>query len=270
MSLKAAWVPGLPHLLSPERSRGWQALAAGFSQLGRQVQANPPDVLVIFSSQWFGVLGTSFQTRERLQGTHVDENWYEWGDLKYDFKSDRELSLACKEYVHQKLGLPTRSVDFDAFPIDTGTILVNHFLNPGGKIPVVVVSTWVYADAAKAFQIGEAVAEAVRTSGKRAVFVASSLLSARYTTQEIDPEADRFGESSDDQFNQKILKSMETGEWESALATLREAKVPLEMQFHAFHWLRGTFAGEHTRGSVLAYGPLWGTGAAVVGFEEKK
>ena len=57
-------------------------------------------------------------SRRRSQGTHVDENWYEHGDLPYDLYADTELAHACvagasTPWCH------ARGVNYDAFPIDT-------------------------------------------------------------------------------------------------------------------------------------------------------
>ena len=49
------------------------------------------------------------------------------------------------------------------------------FLNPKGTIPVSIVSSWVYADAEKSRQIGQAMRKEVEKSGKKVVVVACSL-----------------------------------------------------------------------------------------------
>ena len=89
--LKAAWTPGLPHVLNGEKSLSWKKLAEGYTKLGQRISELKPDVLVIYSTQWLSGLGTSFQTQPNPKGVHVDENWYELGDLPYDFKSDAEF-----------------------------------------------------------------------------------------------------------------------------------------------------------------------------------
>ena len=37
-----------------------------------------------------------------------------------------------------------------------------------------------------------------------------------------------------------------------------------DMGFKAFAWLMGVLGTPESKGQVLAYGPIWGTGAAVV------
>lgn len=262
--VKAAWVPGLPHILSKELPPQWKTLADAYTTLGEKIQALKPDVIVVYSTQWMSVLGTSFQTQPNPKGLHVDENWYEFGDLPFDFKVDAALSAQfAQDYKTQ--GYPTKTVNFEEFPIDTGTIVMNLFLNPKGNIPVSIVSSWVYADHKMARILGETMAKTVEKSGKRAVFVASSLLSARFNPNDISPKDDVLS-PQDDEANKKILHAFESGKWYVAhdLASEFARKAPTDMMFNAFHWLSGVLANRPNHGEILGYAPQWGTGAAVV------
>lgn len=71
----AAWVPGLPHLLHPGKSPSWGNLAQAYQFLNQHVESAKPDTLLIYSTQWISVLGTSFQGQPNPKGIHVDENW---------------------------------------------------------------------------------------------------------------------------------------------------------------------------------------------------
>jgi 2-aminophenol/2-amino-5-chlorophenol 1,6-dioxygenase subunit alpha len=261
-----AWVPGLPHLLAKEKSAQWLKVSEAMENLKERIDRAKPDVLVVFSTQWLSVLGTSFQAHPNPNGVHVDENWHELGDLPFNFVSDSELARSAAEEV-SRLGLPARTVNFDDFPIDTGTIVGLTYLNCGAKpVPVLVCSAWVYADRTKARQIGEAVGKAIESSGKRAFVLASSLLSARYFTDEIALSEDRISAVADDEWNRQCLGAMEAGQW-NIVEKMQSTTPPgfvFDMQFSAFHWLRGVMGGESYRGRVLHYGPIWGTGAAVV------
>lgn len=267
----AFWIPGLPHLLQPEKNPEWARLRAACDELGAAVKTLKPDALLVYSTQWFSVLGTSFQTRARSRGVHVDENWYEYGDLDFDIACDRSMGEACAAAV-TAAGFPTKTVDYDSFPIDTGTILAARFLNPDGKIPMSIVSSWVYADAEKSKAIGRAMAAAV--ASKRVLVVASSLLSTGYWNQDIDPAADKVSRPQEDAANRKLLGLFEGGDLAAVEAAIPDFKksARTDMQMNAFHWLHGVLGGAKTRGRVLAYGPIWGTGAAVMRFdvEEKQ
>lgn len=263
----AAWVPGLPFVLQPEKSKKWAELTRGMETLSLHIKALNPDVVVLYSTQWFSVLGTSFQARPHVKGLHVDENWYEWGDLPFDFACDGKLGEGFAQAVSEK-GFPTKTVDFDAFPIDTATIVASRFLKQAGNFPLAIVSSWVYADAQKSRTIGHAMQEEIMRSGKNVFVIASSLLSTRYFTDEISPEKDTLSHPDDDAWNRKILKVFETGDFSlgNPVTTTFSKSVPTDMQFNAFHWLGGILSNQQLKGEVLAYGPQWGTGAAVVEF----
>ncbi len=265
--LRGVWVPGLPHILHPEKSAHWEMHYQAMKNLAENVSAQKPDVLIVYSTQWISVLGTSFQTHPHLKGVHVDENWYELGDLHFDFKTDPRLSESFAKGVEES-GLPTKVVSYDQFPVDTGTIVALNFLNPNAQTPVCLVSSGVYCDSAASFKIGKIMHSRLKSAGKKGIFVASSLLSARYFTQNINPKEDRIRDERDGVWNRKILALLESGnlkEVEECAATFRRESVP-DMQFNAFHWLSGTLSQNPVKGRVLSYGPIWGAGAAVVEF----
>lgn len=267
MSLNAVWVPGLPHILKPETSTHWLKCATAMEKLGAAVKAEGFDRIVMYSTQWLSVLGTSFQAQPEPNGVHVDENWYAYGDLPFRFKCDAQLAAGFAERLKTEK-LPSKTVSYEGFPIDTATIVALKFLNPDGKIPVNLVSSWVYANGETSKKIGSLMREVIQKDGKKTLLVATSLLSSRFFTKEIDPQADQIAMPSDDDWNRRVLGLWEKGDLREVTtlsgAFVKEAKA--DMQFNAFHWLHGALGEEKVNGKVVHYGPLWGTGAAVVEF----
>src|SRR4051812_8804859 len=84
----AGWIPGLPHVLHPQKCAQWQAHHQALTRLKQEIDQIKPDAVMIYSTQWISVLGTSFQALPNPKGVHVDENWYELGDLPFDLKID--------------------------------------------------------------------------------------------------------------------------------------------------------------------------------------
>lgn len=258
-------VPGLPHLTSDKAVESWEALRRGFRQAGDQVKALQPDVLVIYSTQWISVLGHSFQTHPHPKGLHVDDNWYEMGDFPFDLHVDAALGVRAAELAAAS-SLATKTVNYEGFPIDTGTLVTLRFLNPQDLIPVTIVSCNIYAGQEDSLTLGKAMRQAIHESGKRAVVVACSGLSARFFTEEIDPQADHVSCSEDETWNRRILNLIEQGKNDDVLTLSGEYAhaAVADMGFKAFAWLMGVLATPATRGKALAYGPIWGAGAAVV------
>jgi len=263
-------VPGHPHLAF--EGTGWQELKAAYKKAGEHVKAANPDVLVIYSAQWISVLGHSFQADPNPKGYHVDENWYELGDFPFNLKVDVELANAAEEHTRAK-GLATKLVNYEGFPIDTGTLVAMKYLNPENKIPVMIVSSNIYAGRDDSELLGEAVGEAVRESGKRAVFVMINTLSNRYITEQITPDQDRFSSAKDDEWNRKMLDLLKDGQNETAVEKASEYAIEAnpEMGFKGFYWLMAALSDNtgcpKTQATVLGYGPVWGTGAALIEYD---
>jgi len=262
---RAYLVPGLPHLVSSAPVESWEALRKGFRQAGEHVKGLKPEVLVVYSTQWISVLGHSFQTNPNPKGLHVDENWYEFGDFPFDLRVDATLGTRAAA-VASSLGLATKTVNFAGFPLDTGTLVALRFLDPDNTVPVAVVSCNIYAGQEDSLTLGRAMRQAIEESGKRAVALACTGLSARFFTEEIDPRTDRFSNPEDDTWNRRILNLISQGKNAEVLSLSAEyakAAAP-DMGFKAFAWLMGVLGTPNTSGNVLAYGPVWGTGAAVI------
>jgi len=258
-------LPGLPHLTSQISVARWETLRRSFRQAGEHIQQAKPDVLVIYSTQWISVLGHSFQANPNPKGLHVDDNWYEFGDFPFDLRVDAELGTRAAA-IASSLGLATKTVDYEGFPIDTGTLVVQRFVNPQGTIPLVIVSCNIYAGQEDSLTLGRAMRQAIEESGKRAVVIACAGLSARFFTEAIDPQQDRLSRAEDDTWNQRVLDLIAQGKNADVLtlsAAYAQPAAP-DMDFKAFAWLMGVLGTPTIPGKVLGYGPVWGTGAAVV------
>jgi 2-aminophenol/2-amino-5-chlorophenol 1,6-dioxygenase alpha subunit len=262
---RAYLVPGLPHLVSDKAVESWEMLRRALRQVGERVKALRPEVLVLYSTQWISVLGHSFQTHPNPKGLHVDENWYEMGDFPFDLRVDAMLGTRAAE-VASSLGLATKTVNYEGFPLDTGTLVALCFLNPDNAIPVSIVSCNIYAGQEDSLTLGRAMRQAIEESGKRAVVAACTALSARFFTEEIDPGADRISRVEDDVWNRRVLDLIAQGKNAEVLTISSEyvRAAVADMGFKAFAWLMGVLSTPATAGNVLAYGPIWGTGAAVV------
>ncbi|MEV6123125.1 hypothetical protein AB0M23_21865 [Streptomyces sp. NPDC052077] len=262
----AALVPGMPQLLAGHRASSWEALAAATTEVGGIIADEAPDALLILSTQWFTVLGHQFQMDPRPQGVHVDENWYdfEYGTLRYSFPVDVELT---EEWAAEteRSGFQARRTRYEHFPIDTGTIVAQNFLNPGGKIPSALVSCNLYAAADDLGEIAAAGVRAAESSGKRVFLVAVSGMSSGLTQRWMAPEEDRVEKHEHQAWDRRMLDLLSDGDLERALATRERyaSEAQADSQFRALAFLAGT--GRLTSPArVLAYGPLWGTGGAVV------
>lgn len=262
----AAMLPGMPHLLAAEQAPSWAELAGAAREVGDRLRALRPDVVLLLSTQWFTVLGHQFQCDPRVSGRHTDENWYayDYGHLEYDLRFDVPFTERWAGAVDAR-GMQARRTRYAGFPIDTGLIVASALLDPRHELPLAQVSCNLYAGAETLAEVGAAGARAARDAGLRAAVVVVSGLSSGLIQEWIEPRQDRIADPAHDRWNTRMLGLLTEGRTDEALA-LREdfARQALaDSQFRAFAFLDGA-GGARGPAHLHAYGPLWGTGGAVL------
>jgi 2-aminophenol/2-amino-5-chlorophenol 1,6-dioxygenase alpha subunit len=266
MPVVAAFVmPSLPHLVLKPDVAPWQRLAMAATAAGQALTAYRPDTIAIYSTQWIAVLDQLWQTRPRLQGVHVDESWYEWGDLAFDISIDVAFAEACIARANHT-GLRSKSVNYDGFPIDTGTIVAMHFIDPGHQRRAIVAANNIYHDWVKTEQIGRLVRAVAQDQNKRVAVVAVGGLSARMFRSPIEPAEDRFAEAADDEANRRVLAALETGDAERVRLEAGAAAraVPMDSGLKHLAFLLGALGERFGPVTVHGYEPIYGTGGAAV------
>lgn len=263
-------VPGHPHiLLAPERSPGWTSLRKSYQALAADIAAAEADVLLVYSTGWVSVIGHQMQADPNPRWLHVDPNWYELGDMPYDFRVDAAFGHAYAAQA-RAVGLEARTVSYHGFPIDTGTVVALTLANAGNRLPASIVSCNMYSEKKESVLLGQAAARALWAEKKRAVVLCVTSLSSRYEVSEIDPAQDRISSLKDDEWNRKVLELLGEGRLEDVSQVAREFahQANADMRFKAIWWLAGLL-GQHNRyrGRVRDYQPVWGTGAALVSLE---
>lgn len=266
-AVSAFLVPGCAlHLLRPDNPP-WRPIVAGFERAARALAMSRPDAVLLYSTQWIAVLDALWQSRPRLTGIHVDENWHSYGDMPFDISVDAELAQACVA-ASRVAGISAKSVDYDQFPIDSGTIVATRLLDPDGRYPLVMAANNLYHDAATTMKMAEIAAETARAQNKKVAVVGVGGLSGTVFREPIAIEQDRIAAEDDDSWNRRVLRLLEKGETSELVAVLesyaREARV--DMGFKHLAWIRGAIGGRFFGARVHGYGPAHGAGAAVVEF----
>jgi len=269
MSLVSAFlVHGSPLPYLKPDNPPWQELDAGYRAAGRALAASRPDVIAVYSTQWIAVLDELWQTRPRVSGLHVDENWHEFGDLPFDMAIDTELTEAVIARTGA-LGVRSKGVSYDGFPIDTGTIVANNYLNGDGALPLAIASNNVYHDGEVTAKLAGCLIEAAAELGRRVAVVGVGGLSGTIFREEIDIAEDHIASRDDDEWNRRMLETLTAGDGDAVAALVPEyaAAARVDMGLKHLAWVMGA-AGDRYRGATVhAYGPVWGAGAAVVELE---
>jgi 2-aminophenol/2-amino-5-chlorophenol 1,6-dioxygenase subunit alpha len=267
MIQKAYIVPGQPHiLLAGDRNAGWGALKSAYEEIGREIERSGAELLLVYSTQWFSVIGHLFQTDPNPKWTLVDQNWYEFGEIPYSFRIDPRFgemyASICKSH-----GMQSSTVNYHGFPVDSGTVVALKLLNPNNAIPASVVSCNIYAERDETRALGFAAREAIERYGKKTIVVLVSNLSNRYEVAEIDIANDRISSAKDDEWNRKILEMLGEGRLEDVAQVARDfgREANADMGFKGIWWLASAI-GENNLydGKVHAYAPVWGTGSGIV------
>ena len=262
----AALVPGMPQLHAQRPAESWRALADAVRATGEDLRAARPDVLVMLSTQWFTVLGHQLQMDPNPTGTRVDENWYayDYGTLSYDLTVDTEFTERWAQEMEAE-GFEARRTHYEHFPIDTGVVVAQPLLDPGGTLPVALVSTNLYASAEDIGKLALTALRAGVATGRSLAFVAISGLSSALTQRWIEPGEDRIESPEHERWNRRMLDLMAAGRVDEALAQSDDYAMAAQAdsQFRGLAFLAGTGCLTHPA-DVRAYGPVWGTGGAVV------
>lgn len=268
MSVVSAFlVPGSPLPYVRRDNPPWGKMADALDAAGAALAASNPDTLVVYSTQWIAVLDQLWQTRPRLKDIHVDENWHEYGDLPFDISIDTQLAEAAVAATNEA-GIKSKGVDYDKFPIDTGTIVASAFLNPESSRQLVITSNNVYHDWDMTRTLGRIAAEQADKLGRRIAVIGVGGLSGSYFRHTIDIAADRIASDSEDEWNRKVLALMEQGNTDDLLAQCPDyaSQARVDMGFKHFAFLLGAMGGQLHGATVHGYGPLYGAGGAVVEF----
>ncbi|ODU72348.1 MAG: tRNA U-34 5-methylaminomethyl-2-thiouridine biosynthesis protein, partial [Lautropia sp. SCN 66-9] len=186
----------------------------------------------------------------------------------YALHADTALAPACVAAC-PRIGVHARGVNYDGFPIDSGTIAASSLLGIGSaERPLVVASNNLYHDAQTTEQLGALAAACADEQGKRVAVVGVGGLSGSLFRTEIDPRSDRLASSDDDKWNQRVLRLIESGDVAELRRVIPEfsSGARADMGFKHFHWILGALKGRFVGARVHAYGPVYGSGAAVVEF----
>lgn len=242
----------------------WRPLVEGYAKAADALAASKPDAVLVYSTQWIAVLDELWQTRAHTVGVHVDENWYDYGDLPVDITVDVDLAKACIAGCGE-IGIRAKGVDYDQFPIDTGTIVADTLLNTARK-PLVIAANNVYHDFATTERLAAMAVAKAKASGKRVALVAVGGLSGAYIDQDIDFAEDHIRHAADDAANRKFLDTLSGGA-DAARAALPDyaAAAKPDMGLKHMAWILGGTGG-FSSATVHGYGPTYGAGAAVVQF----
>jgi|TARA_B100001105_G_scaffold189777_1_gene154040 2-aminophenol/2-amino-5-chlorophenol 1,6-dioxygenase alpha subunit len=263
------YCPPHPHpLLCPEANEGYGKLRSAYDACRKRIEESEADLILIYSTTWPSIVGHQIQALENPVWTHVDDDFHYLGSMPYDFKIDVDFANGYASAA-EKRGLHSRTVAYEGFPIDTGSVVALQLLNPDNRIPACIVSSNMYANRAETIVLGKAARDVLAEQGKKAIVVVVASLSNRMFTEHIDEVDDRIHSQKDDDWNRKILEFFAAGRLEDLSQLSRDIhgqiRVSKVVAYKPAWWMAATM-GQHNNyaGEVLAYEALHGSGGAVI------
>jgi len=263
------YVPPHPHpLLAPNENEGWGALRAAYDACRRRIEESEADIILVYSTTWPSIVGHQIQAHPKPKWVHVDDDFHDLGSMPYEFEMDVDFAMGCKDAAEAR-GLHARTVAYDGFPIDTGSVVALSLLNPDNRIPACILSSNMYSNRAETIVLGKAARDALIAQGKKAVVVVVATLSNRMFTEHIAPHEDRIHSPKDDEWNRKILEFFENGRLEDISQLSRDIHGQIRVQKVVAYkpaWWMASVMGQHNNydGEVMAYAALNGSGGAVI------
>ena len=200
----AALVSHHPGLMQCEEFRVLQGagadsdLIAGYARLREKIAAAAPDVVLILDSHWFTTGYHLADGGSRYTGTYISDEmpWYLHG-VPYDYRGCPELAMEI-EAVSRARGGYNRAIRHPDLGRHYATInLVKQLRLEVSDTPVVSLSSCQNCDWPHFLTSGEAIGEAIRRSGLKAVLLASGAMSHKFNPIDWKPNHPRiFHESN--------------------------------------------------------------------------
>jgi 2-aminophenol/2-amino-5-chlorophenol 1,6-dioxygenase subunit alpha len=269
--LLSAIVPTFPHplFLSSEENQS-NDLKNGYEDLRTRINELSIDLLLIYSTQWVSVLGHQIQGRTNLEDVFVDQDFHQLGSYHYKLGFHEDFAKSYAESCTRR-GLAARVVNYQGFPIDSGTLTALNQLNPENKMSASLVSCNMYSDRSETVVLGKAALDAVKSCGLKVAAVAVTGLSRRFMPLKNKGGGNSVSLTRDQEWNDKIIEMLRLGRLEDVaqLARRFDKEARADQRFKAIWWL-AALAGEHNRfkGTLHAYSAVQGCGSAVMSLEE--
>lgn len=266
-NIKSAYlIPSSPLPVLQPDAKGMQPLVEGLDRAKKSLAAASPGVIVAYSSAWVAVVDQLWLTRSEMTGRFVDPTWHELGHIDWRITVDVPVTEKAVPATSE-FGVTSRGVDYDAFPIDSGTIVFSQSVNTN-DVPLVLTSNNLYHDWGTTQNIARTAVDAALSAGHDVSVVGMGGLSGSIFREGIDFDEDRIHSPEEDQANQKLLDllvSSDTQAIESYVPEYNEA-ARADMGMKHLGFILGALGGSYSSAEVLGYGPLGGSGGAVVEF----
>jgi 2-aminophenol/2-amino-5-chlorophenol 1,6-dioxygenase alpha subunit len=268
VDIKSAFlIPGSPLPLLQPNAAGLQPLVQGLRKASRALNQSAPDTLIVYSTTWVAVVDQIWLTRPHMTGRFVDHTWHEFGHHDWELTVDVPVAETAIEST-AVFDVRSRGCDYDAFPIDAGTIVLSQTLNAQASRPMVVTSNNLYHDWETTKRLGAAAVEAAARHDRSVSVIGIGGLSGSIHRHGIDFDKDHIASPEEDKANQKLLDLITKAEVDRLEQYVPEysASSRADMGMKHLAFILGALGDNYSSAEVHGYGPTCGAGGAVVEF----
>lgn len=171
-------VPHVPSIIDEKKAPEFQKdVVASMKKLSREIEAISPDVIVLVSCHWPSTFFHYVDCTPVHEGSLTSSEAPDMiKDVPYHFPGDEELGNQLVE-AGVKAGLDVKGVNDPYYVWDYGSVVPLRYLTPKGDIPVINLSVTLAASIEETYKWGEVIAQVLRDSDKKCVFLSSGALS---------------------------------------------------------------------------------------------
>jgi 3,4-dihydroxyphenylacetate 2,3-dioxygenase len=200
------------------------------------------DTFVLVDTHWFTTLEYVINAHARLRGVYTSEELpVMLHDLEYDYPGDPELARGIETSARAQ-NIRAVASDHRNLPVHYPTLNVMHYFNPGARKRVVSIGCCQTASSKNDLAFGAAVGEAIRTSNRRVVLIASGGMSHRFW--DYDRILDHASASPDDissvanrLYDERIMEWFRAGRHADVLAAADDFRAHCSPEGRFSHYL---------------------------------
>lgn len=170
--------PHVPSIVYEENVPDFQKeMVEGMKRLSKEIDKMNPDAIVLVSCHWPSTFFHYVDGTQEHKGLMTAAEAPDLiKDVPYHFPGEPELARNLVK-AGQEVGLDVKEMDDPYYVWDYGSVVPLRYLTPKSNIPVINLSVTLAASLEETYQWGQVIAEQLKNSDKKYVFLASGALS---------------------------------------------------------------------------------------------
>jgi 3,4-dihydroxyphenylacetate 2,3-dioxygenase len=225
LACKITHVPSLMLSETPGPLYGRRARAiAALKEIGRRARERGADTYLVFDTHWLSNFGFHLNANVRHKGVYTShEAPHLIQNLTYDLPGNPELAaLIAKEAAN--CGVAVHAHQVPTLPLEYGTIVPMHYMNPDGSHKVVSAAAPLFASVDENRRFGEATVAAIERSNSNVAVLASGSMSHKLVNNELvgDSQWDVVSSEFNRQMDFRVLQLWEQRQYDVFVRLLPE------------------------------------------------